>query len=658
MISANGYSQDGSPCLDIDNKSAKKLFKKAVDELHNGKYTEASKILESAVEEEPDYLEAWWVLADVNSKVTNRTRKRDIAQKAYEEIIRICPAYEDFYAYYYLAKIYYATMNYESAHKMFELFLSADTEKTKDKQFEEALKLSEWAKFYADVYGNKVPFEPIKLNNISTTKWDEYLPIITLDNEYIYFTRREESPQYSSYGKEDGSVERFTVSKKLANGTFEEGVALPSPFNEQPNEGGATLTIDNRHLFYTRCKYLNNRYFNCDIYETDYQNGYWSEITPMGTEINMPDSWESMPSISSDGNTLYFVSDRKDGNIGGLDIYVSHKDKNGKWMKAKNMGKVINTPGNEKSPFIHTDSQTLYFSSASFDDAQSGEIHYGHKSLGGYDIFFSRLEDNNWTIPKNIGYPINTEENDLGFFVSTDGRNGFFASNRLNGGKNWDIYTFELYTEARPQKVLFLKGVLKDEETKEILTDGRIEIKNMKTKEVTQIPVNPETGEYAFATTFKTDFMLTVKQRDYVYISKYVSKKDNKYEIPAEIDFRLQKIQIGKPYNLEDIFFATDSDQLIPESTEIVESFFEFMNENSSINIEIQGHTDNIGTDEYNLDLSQRRAETVYKYLLNKGISAKRMTFNGYGESMPIADNSDEEGRQKNRRTIFVITQK
>ena len=654
----NLYSQETS-CNDNDiGKKAKKIFKKALDDLHYGRYTEASKKLMQATDDEPDYLEAWWVLADINSRFTNRNRNRKLARQAYEEIIRICPAYEDYYAYYYLGQIYFAAEEYKKAQESFEAFLDADTDKIKEQHYDDAEKQLAWAKFYYDIYRNKVPFNPVKLQKVSTSEWDEYLPIITQDNDYLYFTRRMESNQVSGFTREDNRIERFCEAKKTANGQFEVGEILKTPFNQQSNEGGATLTIDNKHLFYTRCKYTPGNYFNCDIFEVVKVDGKWKDKGALGPEINTPTYWESMPTISSDGNTMYFVSNRS-GGYGGYDIYVTHRDANGKWQKAINMGPAINTPGNEKSPFIHTDSQTLYFSSSSFRDPESGNTQPGHRGLGGYDIFYTRLDGKDtWIEPKNIGYPINTEKNDVGFFVSTDGRYGFFSSNRLNDNNNWDIYSFELYKDARPQKVLFVKGTLTDEETKEVIRDGQMLIKNMKTKEVTEIAVDAKTGEYAFALTFKADYVVTVKKRDYVYVSKYISQTNKLYNQPAKIDFKLQPIRVGKPYKLEDIHFATDSARLTSESIIIVESFYEFLSENPNIQIEIQGHTDNVGSAEYNRELSDRRAKTVYDFLNSKGISADRMTYKGYGESKPVADNNTEAGRQKNRRTVFVITKK
>lgn len=659
LIPITSYSQS-TDCEEIEiGKSAQKSFKKAIDELKNGRYTEATSYLQNAVDNEPDFMDAWWLLADINSRFTNRMRKRSLAVQGYEEVVRICPSYHDFYAYYYLGGLYMANNEYKKAYNAYQSFLNAETDKIEEKHYDDAQKQSDWAKFYADIYANKVPFSPQKLMKVSTDKWDEYLPIITLDNDYLYFTRRKESQQLTGFTRDDNRIERFCQAKKIGNSAFDEGTILPKPFNQQPNEGGATLTINNKTLYYTRCKTVTGGYFNCDIIEMKYEDGAWKDMGALGSEVNLPDSWESMPSISADGNALYFVSNRATNSMGGYDIFVSRKGPDGKWMKAVNMGPAVNTPGNEKSPFIHTDSQTLYFSSSSYRDEKTGQIMPGHKGLGGYDIFYTRLNDkNSWIEPKNIGYPINTEENDLGFFVSTDGKYGFFASNRLNDNKNWDIYTFELYQDARPQKVLFMKGTLTDDETKEVIRDGKIEIKNMKTKEVSEIPVDAKTGDYAIALTFKSDYVVTVKKRDYVYVSKYISQKSKSFDLPTQLDFKMQKIQVGKPYQLEDIFYATDSDELTPESIDILESFFDFLNENPEIKVEIQGHTDNVGSGEYNLELSQRRAKTVFNFLIQKGISPPRLTYKGFGESKPVADNNTEEGRQKNRRTIFIITSK
>jgi hypothetical protein len=202
-------------------------------------------------------------------------------------------------------------------------------------------------------------------------------------------------------------------------------------------------------------------------------------------------------------------------------------------------------------------------------DPETRQFYAGHIGLGGYDIFYTRLNDSNlWVEPKNIGYPINSAENDLGFFVSTNGEYGFFASNKMGSkeGKSdksdpWNIYSFKLYQKARPQKVLFIKGNLNDEDSNEPIRDAKIEIKNVETKEIKEIPVDKETGAYVVAMVMKADYTMTVKKRDYAYVTKYISKNDTRFDTPISIDMELKPIEVGKTYNLDEIYYDSDSDQ-------------------------------------------------------------------------------------------------
>ncbi len=666
LFNINVYSQTDNDCHFDVSKRSQKLFKKAMEDLQYGHFADGSSKLEAAIDDSPEFLRAIWIQADLNRRRTNRYRKEEVAIEAYKSIIDICPSYKNYYAYYYLGKMYYDAENWDEAHKMLELFLNADTDKIHENNYEDAVDLSKYAKFYAEMYGHPVPFEPKIVKDVSSLD-DEYLPSLSPDNDLLYFTRRmpiKRNQRVRNIGTQ--REEKFCVAKRTGLNRFTLGSIMESPFNEQSNEGGATLTIDNKELYYTRCKIKADNTLNCDIcYAKLEADGFWSDIKVLGNNINTPDYWESMPSISSDGKTLYFVSNRP-GGMGGYDIYRSTKNKEGKWTKAINMGPSINTAGNEKSPFIHTDSQTLYFSSSDRRDSKTGEYYAGQMGLGGYDIFYTRLNDSNlWVTPKNIGFPINSTGNDLGFFVSTDGEYGYFASNKLgnpNGkpGKNdpWNIYSFKLYKKARPQKVLFVKGSLKDENTNEVIRDAKIIIKNVETKEIKEIPVDNETGNYVFTMVMKSDYTMTVKKRDYTYITKYIAKDDARFNTPVNIDMEMKQIEVGKTYNLEDIYFDTDSDKLTEKSKKVVEGFYDFLNDNPNVVIEIQGHTDNVGSEEYNITLSKNRAKTVYNLLLKLGIPARQMTYRGYGESVPIASNQTEEGRALNRRTVFLIKSK
>lgn len=658
---------DNQDCQFEISKKSKKLYKKAMEELKVGHFSEGSSLLEKSIDESPNNLQSLWVLANLNRRKTNRFRKEILALRTYKKIIELCPSYKNYYAYYYLGKMDYENEKWDEAHKNLEAFLNADTDKIHAKHFEDAVDLSKYAKFFSYIYKNPVPFEPIIIKETSTAN-DEYLPSLSPDNDLLYFTRRyQKQVKQRIRDYRNLREEKFCVSHRKGLNTFDKGQQMERPFNETTNEGGATLTIDNKEIYYTRCEILPNNTLNCDICVSNFKDGFWSDIKPLSNAVNTPDYWESMPSISSDGKTLYFVSNRP-GGMGGYDIYRSTKNKKGEWTSAVNMGPSINTAGNEKSPFIHTDSQTLYFSSSDRKDPKTGQYYAGQMGLGGYDIFYTRLNDSNsWITPKNIGYPINSKNNDLGFFVSTDGKYGYFASNKIgisedktnqHKKKPWNIYAFRLYKDARPQKVLFVKGVLKDNQTNQIIRDAKIVIKNVETKEIKEIPVDNETGNYVFAIVMKSDYTMTVKKRDYTYITKYIAKDNPYFDTPVDIDMKLKAIEVGKTYNLEDIYFATNSDQLTSTSKKVIEGLYDFLHDNPNIVIEIQGHTDNVGNEIANMKLSKARAKSVYSLLVKLGIPPGQMRYKGYGETKPVASNATEEGRSLNRRTVFLILKK
>ncbi len=644
FTTAFAQEQEETDCGKSENKKVNRMFEKAVGEYSAFRYSEAIKILREITELEPEYVEPYFLLGTISIKRSDKNLKA--AKIYFGKVIELCPEYDP-YAYYYLGDIYYGAEKYDTAAIYLAKFLK-DVDKIKsDEDYNRAEQMQKYAAFYDRMFKNPVPFEPKPLEGISTNL-DEYLPIITPDNEFCYFTRRTEMPEEVTPWKnaEKKYKEKFIESERR-NGVFNKGEEMPEPFNLSENEGGATFTIDNKLLIYTVCKYTDGgSYYNCDIcYSENRGDNQWNKIKNLGKNVNSAKTWESQPSIASDGKTLYFVSDRP-GGFGGYDIYKTIKGADGEWSLPINMGPTVNTAANEKSPFIHTDSQTLYFASE------------GWPGLGGYDIFFIKLgEDFKWKEPKNIGYPINSTFDDAGFFVSTDGRFGYFASNQLKGVGGWDIFYFDLYEAARPEKMGFIKGELKDEKSNEAIV-ARIELKNIKTKMITEIPVDSITGKYVAVFPLKNDYLLTIKKDDYAYESKYISAKDETFQQPVTIDIQIKPIEVGASYQLKDINYATNSFILAEESKIIIDGFIEFLKEHPNVNIDIQGYTDDIGNDKNNLTLSDNRAKSVYDYLMLNGITAKRLNYKGLGESNPILPNISDENRAKNRRTVFVIKSK
>jgi outer membrane protein OmpA-like peptidoglycan-associated protein/tetratricopeptide (TPR) repeat protein len=635
------YAQDN--CPSTLNKKDTKLYSDGISYLKHGNYTMAIQSMKQVLSGNPDFVDATYVMGLSWYKMANPNLKE--AEKYFSRTIALCPTY-DVYAYYYLGEIAYSFEQFDKTIQYLSEFLK-DVEKIKkDEDYTRAVQLLEYSKFYLKAISNPVPFNPEVVEGISTPE-NEYLPILSPDNQTAYFTREKKMlPDRNSVIQTTRFRELFMASARNEDGSFSEGEEMPDPFNIFSNEGGATLTADNHFLYYTVCQYDKaGGYLNCDIFYSEQVNGEWTPIRNAGSQINKPNTWESQPSISTDGKMLYFVSDRP-GGYGGYDLYKAMKNDDGSWGVAVNMGPVVNSKGNEKSPFIHPDGQTLYFSSD------------GWPGMGGYDIFFTKVrEDNTIDKPQNLGYPINSPEDELGFFVSTDGTRGFFASNKFHGKGGWDLYSFELYDAARPEKVLFIKGTVKDESSAEPVK-ARIELRNLETKKISEIPLDTNTGKYVAVTQFRNDYVMTIKKEGYVYESKYISKVDTVFKAPAEVDVQIQPIELNKSYRINDIYFAFNSSELTEESKAVLEQMIEFLTFNGTMCIQIQGHTDNIGNDADNLKLSESRARSVYDYLIARNIAPERLSFRGFGKTDPVAPNDTEEGRAKNRRTCFVITKK
>jgi outer membrane protein OmpA-like peptidoglycan-associated protein len=657
IASFTSYAQDEAKCQEIDNKKAKKLYEQGIDKKF--KKEERLAFLKQAMELEPDYVDANFAFASERLRTLSINEEKYKPVEPYlKKVVEICPKYHSD-PYYYLGFIAWEDENYDDCIKYLKQYLDFkdDDEKKFNKDYEALLSQSKqmirYAKVYSELFKNKVPFDPKPVEGICTEK-DEYLPIITSDDEMMLFTRKQPYVNKDMVYETDKEMELFSyANRSKTTGLFNKGQRMPYPFNKNGSEGGATMSIDNKHVFFTSCKDEGGPTINCDIYTADNINGEWTEAKKV-EGINDPIFWDSQPSIASDGKTLYFASDRKGGR-GGVDLYVTVKDlATGVWSKPENLGSVINTNADEKSAFIHSDFQTLYFSSD------------GHPGVGGFDIFFSKKgDDGKWSEPKNIGIPINTNRDDLGFFVSTDGHLGYFASNepsRSNGksiGK-YDIFSFDLYKEARPDEVAFFRGKIEDYGQGDP-KGFKVEVKDAVTNKITEAMVDTITGNYSVVVNTKTksDLIITVKKDNYAFSSQLVKKDSLISAKPVKINMAVDTIKVGKTYTLNNIYYNTNSADLDPSSAVVINEFAEFLKSNPSLKIEVRGHTDNVGDQKSNLALSTDRAFSVRDLLIAKGIEEKRLiNFKGYGASVPVAENATEAGRAKNRRTEFVIVEK
>lgn len=660
------------PCDKPSDKKVLKLLEEAAREKNP---SERHAKLKATQEIAPDCMEC---LFQLGCSAYNRAEAGaggfDPCIKYLEQVKEKCPEYHAD-LYYYLGSAYYAKERYPEAAQALQRFLkfaSDDPSKISadnDKKLKDAEEVMPELQFYADFYKDTRPFTPVVLRGVSTPA-DEYLPMFSPDNELLFFTRVSKKQAKGDFVTID--VEELTESRRAdVKQDFDQGVALPAPFNQGDNYGGVTVSVNNKEVFVTIGTPIpGSKAKNFDIYRTHYDTHMdfgsgkqvfeWTEPENLGPNINTPDGWESQPSLSSDGKTLYFATVRKDSK--GTDIYYSTRGANGEWSPAKPLPAPINTVGDEKAPFLHSDSRTLYFAARPPKDEATGkeDITQGHRGIGGYDIFFSRMnDDGTWTEPKNIGNPINTPQDDHGLIVSADGHTAYFASSRFKGVGGLDIYGFELPKDARPEDILIVKGEVKDEKGAPV-KDAQVSITYMDTRKTEVIKVDEADGKYATVVKLKpgADVVMTVMKKDNVFDSRVFTADDTTRGGVAAVEMKLEPIEVGKSYKVNDIKFATNSAVITGSSRYILDEFIRFLKENPKLHIEIQGHTDNVGGLEDNMALSNDRAFTVREYLEQHGIAGARLASKGFGPTKPVASNGTEAGRAQNRRTEFVIVSK
>ncbi|MCX8080569.1 MAG: OmpA family protein [Bacteroidia bacterium] len=649
-------------CNEITNKKAIALYEKGINKKKYSK-PERMEFLRKCVELEPDFAEAWLSAGQeiiVRCKLENAPFAP--ATPFFMKAIAICPKiHAD--PYYYIGFDFYEKMQNDSAIRYLELFLNFKDDdpdkfsKDYDHQVKQAKLMIKSAK-KENALRKNVPFEPKVVKNICTER-DEYLAFVSPDNMYCFFVRKVPAQTQDMVYATDREREVFMIARRDKTGVFDKGEPMYYPFNETTdNQGGCTITIDNKYLYFSMVKHEGGLQPNVDIYvsknEGEKINESWSEIKKISPLVNDPKYWDSQPSISSDGMTLYFASDRP-GGYGGTDIWITKKDpKTGQWSVPVNAGPVINTRGHERTPFIHSDSETLYFSSD------------GHYGFGGFDIFYSRKKENGeWSEPENIGSPINTPGDEVGFFVSSDAKTGYFCAFdegnfRGKGPGRYDLYSFELYPEARPNEVTFLKGQIKNGNG-EALTGAQVEIRSLsKPEKKDYATVDSLTGEFVAALNLKnrSDVVLIVKKDSVAFNNTIISLKDASFQKPPlsqPLEIKTEKIASNKSFIISNIYYKSNSSELTDDSKKILLLFAEYLKENSQLKIEISGHTDNVGNPKDNLALSNNRAYTVKQLLEEYGVPGKRITAVGYGPNKPIAPNTTEQGRAKNRRTEFKI---
>jgi len=606
------------------NSEAIRYYALAHQSLDDHAYDEAINQLQKAISIDSKFIEAHYQLADIYRLLRNHKQ----AAEQYLSVINLNPDFSNG-AYLKLGDEEINGARYNEAQQHLEKYLTFPN--LTSQNIFHAQKLIADCKFSIQAIAHPVPFKPLNMGPQINTADDEYLPVATADESMLIFTRK------------INNNEDFYKSIKL-NGKWQKATYLSDQINTpQYNEGAQSISQDGKYLFFTGCNRPDGL-GRCDIYISQKKGDDWTKPFDLSPPINTP-GWESQPSISADGRTLYFVSNRK-GGYGGYDVWKSTLTASG-WGEPENLGPNINTSYDEQSPFIHPDDSTLYFSSN------------GWPGLGGKDLFVSRLgKDGKWKKPENLGYPINSSGDENGLSVTANGSSAFFSSDNLNGYGGYDIYTFELPRSARPHVVTYVKGKVSDIKTKAPL-EAAVEIIDLqKNIPVYQDYSDAVRGDFLATLTSGKNYGLNISKSGYLFYSENFSLIGHETKNPFNITVFLQPIEIGNKVILNNIFFDTNKFDLKPESVAELQKLVEFLNVNPTVHIEISGHTDNVGNDQLNQTLSENRAKAVYQYLISSQVNPARLVYKGYGKTQPIAPNTTDEGRQKNRRTEFMIIAK
>lgn len=622
FLSITAFAQDNR--YSTTDKEAIKHYALAHQALDENEYDVAVNELQQAIGNDGKFIEAHLQLGDIY-RLMQRYKE---ATEQYKAVINLNPDFSRA-LYLRLGAAEISEAQYEQAQIHLNKYLTYPN--INDQDAFRARKMLKDCEFAIEAIKHPVRFKPINMGPGINTADDEYLPVATADESELIFTRK------------INNNEDFYKSEKV-DGKWQTATYLSPNINTpQYNEGAQSISQDGKYLFFTGCNRPDGL-GRCDIYVAKKQGDDWGKPYDLQPPVNTS-GWESQPSISSDGRTLYFVSNRK-GGYGGYDIWKSTVTDKG-WSEPENLGPNINTAFDEQSPYIHADDSTLYFCSD------------GWPGMGGKDLFVSHLgKDGKWGKPVNVGYPINSSGDENGLTVTASGQYAFFASNKLNGNSGYDIYTFELPESDRPHLVTYVKGIVTDAKTHQPL-ESAVEIIDLeKNTPVYQDYSDAQNGSFLATLTAGKNYGLNVSKDGYLFYSANFSLVGLKAKEPYNLNVELSPIEIGNKVVLNNIFFDTNKFDLKPDSKAELQKLLEFLAQNPAIHIEISGHTDNVGSVQANQVLSENRAKAVYNYLVAAGISAQRLTFKGYGQTQPIVPNTTDDNRARNRRTEFKIIAK
>lgn len=543
----------------------------------------------------------------------------------------------------YLADAYHLNYQFDKAIETYELFIATmkKNNKTKQSYLDETMHEIEMCKNGKILLADSINIKITTLGPNVNSPYSDYSPVLTADQNTIFFTSRRIETTGDLKDHEGNNMEDIYMSTKI-NSVWTVAKSIGAPINTDRHEATVGISPDGLTILIYK-----DDFGDGNIYSTTLDGSVWTKPIKLNENINTK-YWEPSAFISADGSILYFTSD-KPGGFGGRDLYTSKLKPNGEWGISQNMGPNINTIYDEDAPFIHPDGVSLSFSSN------------GHKTMGGFDIFTSlQSSDGNWSEPVNVGYPLNTTDDDIYYVVSPDNRTAYFSSFREGGIGEKDNYMATFINRKETPLTLMKGNVI--EESGVPAQDVEITVTDNETEAVLGVyKANKETGQFMFILTPGKNYNITYQAKNHLFYSEnlQISKETNYYEIFKPV--LLDPIVVGSKIVLNNIFFDFDKSTLRPTSNVELKNLTKLLRANPTMKVEISGHTDSKGDLAYNQKLSEERAQVVVNRLTDNGIPASQMKAAGYGKTMPVANNKnkdgsdDPEGRQLNRRAELKI---
>ncbi len=555
--------------------------------------------------------------------------------------------------YYQIGEIYFKLGLYNKAIAYFDQFrrmqLMEDISFTVNGEKERVLEDQFLDKLEGNIRACQISMDTSKFNqnvriaNLGSginNRSDDYFPFLSNNQELLFFTRRR--------NMESDENLFFSTSQ---NGYWHEARPVNNLLNSNFNEGMSTLVRNGRHMYFTACNRPEVR-GPCDIWEADLEKEEIKRVAALQGNPNT-DQWESQAAISCDGSMLFFASNRPEGQ-GGTDIWTSNKLPGGEWSNPVNLGPQINTPLDEEAPFISNDGTALYFSST------------GHLGIGDQDIFVSfKDQHGNWTTPMNLGPKINTPHRELGFYLSADGKTGYFASDRPGGWGGMDIYRVELYEELYSQPITYTEFQVRNSrtgkpvDTRVAFGDGRQPVQTDSSGRFflclpanSNIRIKIDAPEFH---PFNSEFLIPEWDNRQFYALEllllpiHIPFIPEEKTAPPDTIAPPPRIRTLQRYQVT-VYFQFDSDELELNELEKLQDFAASLAGKETQHVDINGYADDIGEDGYNLKLSERRAKKIALFLMQKGFPVNRIAMKGNGEI------HDGQLKSQNRRVELKIT--